>query len=61
MFNEQDFLNDLSANDWDNNMTDTNAKYNISIWDLEHYANKHDSMKKVNKRKQKINNKARDL
>ena len=54
MFNEQDFLNDLSANDWDNNITDTNAKYNIFMWDLEHYANKHAPLKKVNKRKQKI-------
>ena len=53
MFNEQDFLNDLSANNWDNNITDTNAKYNIFIWDLEHYANKHAPLKKVNKRKQK--------
>ena len=54
MFNEQDFLNDLSANDWDNNITDTNAKYNIFIWDLEHCANKHAPLKKVNKRKRKI-------
>ena len=47
MFNEQDILNDLSANDWDNNRTDTNAKYNVFIWDLEHYVNRHAPMKKV--------------
>ena len=31
MFNEQDFLNDLSENDWDNNITDTNGIWSI-MW-----------------------------
>ena len=52
MFNEQALMNDLSTNDWDNVITDTNAKYNISIWDLEHAP-----MRKVNKREQKIKTK----
>ena len=34
MFNEQEFLADIINNDWENNITDTNAKYNIFIWDL---------------------------
>ena len=38
-FNEQDFMNDLLTNDWDNDITDTNDKYNIFIWDLKHYVN----------------------
>ena len=37
--------------------TDTNTKYNIFIWDLEHYVNKHAQIKKINKRKQKIKTK----
>ena len=47
-------MTDLSANDRDNNKRDTNAKYNIFIWHLEHYVNRHAPMKKVDKRKQKI-------
>ena len=47
-------MNDLLTNDWDNDITDTNAKYNIFIWDLEHYLNKHAPMRKINKREQKI-------
>ena len=53
-FNEEDFMNDLLTNDWDNDITDTNAKYNIFIWDLEHYVNKHAPIRKINKREQKI-------
>ena len=53
-FNEQDFMNDLLTNDWDNDITDTNAKYIFFIWDLEHYVNKHAPMRKINKREQKI-------
>ena len=52
MFNEQEFLADIINNDWENNITDTDAKlYNIFIWDLEHYVNKHAPLKK---REQKI-------
>ena len=51
MFNEQEFLADIINNDWEN---DTNVKYNIFIWDLEHYVNKHAPLKKINKREQKI-------
>ena len=57
MFNEQAFMNDLLTDDWVNDITDTNAKYNIFILDLEYYENKHVPMRKVNKREQKIKTK----
>ena len=57
MFNEQEFLADIINNDWENNITDTNAKYNNFIWDLEHYVNKHAPLEKINKREQKIKTK----
>ena len=53
----QEFLADIINNDWENNITDTNAKYRIFIWDLEHYVNKHAPLKKMNKREQKIKTK----
>ena len=46
MFNEQEFLADIINNNWENNITDTNARYSIFIWDLEHYANIHAPLKK---------------
>ena len=57
MFNEQEFLADIINNDWENNITDTNAKYNIFIWDFKHYVNKHAPLKIINKREQKIKTK----
>ena len=57
MFNVQEFLADIINNDWENNITDTNAKYNIFIWDLEYHVNKHAPLKKMNKREQKIKTK----
>ena len=50
-------MNDLSTNDWDNDITDTNAKYNIFISDLEHYVNKHSPTSKVNIPEQNIKTK----
>ena len=50
MFDEQVFWQIFQLTNYQNNITDSNAKYNIFIRDLEHYVNIHVPPKKNNRR-----------
>ena len=47
-FNEQSFIDDISIQNWENLLPDTNSKFNDFIWRLEECANRHAPIKKMN-------------
>ena len=53
--NDQNFLDDLSIQMWENELQDINEIYNGFIWRFKGCVNRHIPQKKVNKREQKIN------
>ena len=56
-WNEQSFLNDLSIQNWKNDLQDVNDKYNDFLWHLESCVNRHAPIKKLNKKEIKTKNK----
>ena len=55
--NEQSLLNDLSIQNWDNNIQDGNSNYNDFISTLENTTNKHAPIRKMSKKEIKLKNK----
>ena len=52
--NKQSFLDDLSIQNWKNDMQDAIEKYNDFIWHLEACVNRHAPIKKLNKKEIKM-------
>ena len=53
-WNEQRFLDDLSIQNWKNDMQDVSEKYNDFIWHLESCVNIHAPIKKLSKKEIKM-------
>ena len=56
-WSDQNFLDDLSIQIWENELQDINEIYDYFIWRLKGCVNRHIPHKKVNKREQKLINK----
>ena len=56
-FNEESFLDDLSIQNWNNDLGDTNEKFNDFIWRLEQCTNRHVPLKRITKREFKLKSK----
>ena len=55
-WNDQQFLDDLAIQSWENELQDINKIYDDFIWRFKGCVNRHSSQKKVNKKEQKLIN-----
>ena len=56
-WNDKSFLDDLSSQNWNIDHQDINEMYDDFIWRFKGCVDKHAPLKKLNKKKQKLNNK----